>query len=138
MKKFLSSFMHYYAYSTTATILVVAVYMALRKSEIDQDVLWQIMINCGITSLTSTIILEMDFNNIKEMALGLSIHYFLVFSISVALIDWFDWFELTFSNVMRTLLACLVIYAFTTFMHFYADREHIDDMNEELKKRFGE
>ena len=136
IKEFLISLLHYFVDITTAVIIVVAVYLTLSGKPVENAILWEILLAGFLTALPSAILLTFDPKSVKLSLALWVVHFLLIYSLTLLLLDMFGWTTLTARAAILTFIAVVFIYAFTCFVHYLVDRKHLALMNQQLKRRY--
>ena len=137
IKEFLISLLHYFVDITTAVIIVVAVYLTLSGKPVENAILWEILLAGFLTALPSAILLTFDPKSVKLSLALWVVHFLLIYSLTLLLLDMFGWTTLTARAAILTFIAVVFIYAFTCFVHYLVDRKHLALMNQQLKRRYN-
>lgn len=138
IKEFFSSLLHYFVNITTATLIVTATYLTISGQQMDSVILWEIILSGLITALPSAFLVCLDAKNGRILLLLWLVHFLMIFFITLLLIGFFGWYEITAFSVLLTFLAVVVIYVFTCVTHYIVDRRHVALMNQKLKQRYAD
>lgn len=138
MKKFLIAYIQLFAFISGALTLICAVYMMLRMQPLPENILWQISMIGAVTAFSSAIYMMIEFKSVKTILLGMTVNFLLIFGVSLYLALRFGWFTLSLLSVSMTFTICLSVYMLIAILQLNSENNRIDNMNDALKKRFGD
>lgn len=137
VKEFFISLLHYFVEITTAVVIAAAVYLTFSEQQMENNILWQILLSGFITALPTAVLLCFDTKSVKASVILWVIHFLLIFLITVTLLKMFGWCEITPVSVFLTFIAVLFIYLFTCGVHYLVAKKHTAWMNQQLKNRYS-
>lgn len=137
VKEFFISLLHYFVDITTAVIIAAAVYLTFSEQQMENVILWQILLSGFITALPTALLLCFDPKSVKVSVILWVIHFLLIFFITLILLKMFGWCRITPTSVFLTFIAVLFIYFFTCSVHYLVAKKHTAWMNQQLKIRYS-
>ena len=137
LKEFFISLLHYFVDITTAVIIAAAVYLTFSHQQMENVILWQILLSGFITALPTAVLLCLDPKSVRASVILWVIHFLLIFFITLMLLKMFGWCRITPMSVFLTFIAVLFIYLFTCCVHYLVARKHTAWMNRQLKNRYS-
>ena len=137
VKEFFISLLHYFVDITTAVIIAAAVYLTFSEQQMENVILWQILLSGFITALPTALLLCFDPKSVKVSVILWVIHFLLIFFITLILLKMFGWCRITPTSVFLTFIAVLFIYFFTCSVHYLVAKKHTAWMNQQLKNRYS-
>ncbi len=137
VKEFFISLLHYFVDITTAVIIAAAVYLTFSEQQMENVILWQILLSGFITALPTALLLCFDPKSVKISVILWVIHFLLIFFITLILLKMFGWCRITPTSVFLTFIAVLFIYFFTCSVHYLVAKKHTAWMNQQLKIRYS-
>lgn len=137
IKEFLVSLLHYFVDITTAVLIVTAIYMTLSGQQMESKILWEILLSGLITALPTAVLICFDTKSVKLSVILWSVHFLLIYVITLFLLNMFGWCSITPVSALITFAAIIFIYLFTCLAHYITDGKHVLLMNQQLKKRYS-
>ena len=137
VKEFFISLLHYFVDITTAVVIAAAVYLTFSEQQMENNILWQILLSGFITALPTAVLLCFDPKSVRVSVILWVIHFLLIFFITVMLLKMFGWCKITPVSVFLTFIAVLFIYFFTCGVHYLVAKKHTAWMNQQLKNRYS-
>ena len=137
MKEFFISLLHYFVDITTAVVIAAAVYLTFSEQQMENNILWQILLSGFITALPTAVLLCFDPKSVRVSVILWVIHFLLIFFITLMLLKMFGWCKITPVSVFLTFIAVLFIYFFTCGVHYLVAKKHTAWMNQQLKNRYS-
>lgn len=137
VKEFFISLLHYFVDITTAVVIAAAVYLTFSEQQMENNILWQILLSGFITALPTAVLLCFDPKSVRVSVILWVIHFLLIFFITLMLLKMFGWCKITPVSVFLTFIAVLFIYFFTCGVHYLVAKKHTAWMNQQLKKRYS-
>ena len=137
VKEFFISLLHYFVDITTAVIIAAAVYLTFSEQQMENVILWQILLSGFITALPTALLLCFDPKSVKVSVILWVIHFLLIFFITLILLKMFGWCRITPTSLFLTFIAVLFIYFFTCSVHYLVAKKHTAWMNQQLKIRYS-
>ncbi len=137
VKEFFISLLHYFVDITTAVVIAAAVYLTFSEQQMENNILWQILLSGLITALPTAVLLCFDPKSVRVSVILWVIHFLLIFFITLMLLKMFGWCKITPVSVFLTFIAVLFIYFFTCGVHYLVAKKHTAWMNQQLKNRYS-
>jgi len=137
IKEFFVSLLHYFVDITTAVLIVTAIYMTLSGQQMESKILWEILLSGLITALPTAVLICFDTKSVKLSVILWSVHFLLIYVITLFLLNMFGWCSITPVSALITFAAILFIYLFTCLAHYITDVKHVLLMNQQFKKRYS-
>ena len=137
VKEFLISFLHYFVDITTAVLIAAAIFLTVSGQQMESVILWEILLSGLITALPTAALLCFDSKSAKLSWVLWIVHFLVIFSIALLMLNLFGWCSITPKSVILTFFAVVFIYLFTCFVHYLVDKKHTTLMNQQLKKRYS-
>ncbi len=137
VKEFFISLLHYFVDITTAVVIAAAVYLTFSEQQMENNILWQILLSGFITALPTAVLLCFDPKSVRVSVILWVIHFLLIFFITLMLLKMFGWCKITPVSVFLTFIAVLFIYFFTCGVHYLVAKKHTAWMNQQLKNRYS-
>lgn len=137
VKEFLISFLHYFVDITTAVLIAAAIFLTASGQQMASVILWEILLSGLITALPTAALLCFDSKSAKRSWILWIVHFIVIFSITLLMLNVFGWCSITPESVILTFFAVVFIYLFTCFVHYLVDKKHTTLMNQQLKKRYS-
>ncbi len=137
IKEFLISLLHYFMDITTAVLIAAAIYMTFFGQPMESSILWEILFSGFITALPTAVLICFDTKSEKHSLILWSIHFLLIYVITLFLLNMFGWCSITPVSALITFFAIIFIYLFTCLAHYINDEKHVLLMNQQLKKRYS-
>ena len=79
VKEFFISLLHYFVEITTAVVIAAAVYLTFSEQQMENNILWQILLSGFITALPTAVLLCFDTKSVKVSVILWVIHFLLIF-----------------------------------------------------------
>ena len=95
VKEFFISLLHYFVDITTAVIIAAAVYLTFSHQQMENVILWQILLSGFITALPTAVLLCLDPKSVRASVILWVIHFLLIFFITLMLLKMFGWCRIT-------------------------------------------
>ena len=137
VKEFLISFLHYFVDITTAVLIAAAIFLTASGQQMESVILWEILLSGLITAIPTAALLCFDSKSAKHSWILWIVHFIVIFSITLLMLNFFGWCSITPESVILTFFAVVFIYLFTCFVHYLVDKKHTTLMNQQLKKRYS-
>ncbi|MCR5111436.1 MAG: DUF3021 domain-containing protein [Ruminococcus sp.] len=137
VKEFLISFLHYFVDITTAVLIAAAFFLTASGQQMESVILWEILLSGLITALPTAALLCFDSKSAKKSWILWIVHFIVIFSITLLMLNVFGWCSITPESVILSFFAVVFIYLFTCFVHYLVDKKHTTLMNQQLKKRYS-
>lgn len=138
MKKYISLFLKYYCFITTATLLVVACAVGLiYNAQADTSTLWQILVTSIPAALYTVIVFNVNAENMNYL-FRMLIHY-ICLCVTMGFFGYkFHWIDFSLFGIVFMCICVAVVYAFTFLISWLSDRENAKNINKALEEKYKE
>ena len=137
MRKLFNTFLRYFCYITTGTLLAVLVGFSIYGADPSIVTLWEILI-CSIPTTIVTIVVYSVRMDKFNLPLRILIHYISLCIIVGSLGYLFGWLSHDLNGIVFLCLCVAGVYVFTYFGSYLADMENAKNINKALEEKYSE
>ncbi len=132
--KFLSDLIKYFAYITTAILIVCAV--SAWGSTLTYAMLWRILFAGAATALVTAVFFNWETRSKGGMIALLVMHFLILCAMMIAIGFWFRWIPRNGMGALMMVLDVVLVYAFTALSYYLTSRKEIAELNQALKEKY--